>query len=63
MLNEREGILRPSPVSLPLTRTFAFIALSCKSATELVSVEALILRVKQPSPLPLAPLSSTPSLE
>ena len=50
MLNEREGILRPSPVSLPLTRTFAFSALSCKSATKLVSVEVLILRVKQPSP-------------
>ena len=35
-----------SPISLPLTRTIAFSAFSCKSAPELASVQGLILREK-----------------
>ena len=47
--------LRPSPISLPLTRTLASRALSCKSAPELASAQWLVLRdITAP---PLAPLS------
>ena len=46
---------RPSPMSLPLTRTLALSTLSCNSPTKLASVQGLIFKGK--TELPLAPLS------
>ena len=50
-LDSYADILWPSPISLPLTRTLALSALSGKSASELASIQGLILREKQHSPL------------
>ena len=51
-----ESWQRPSPVSLPLSRTLAPSALSCKWAPELASVQTRV-DLKGKTALPLAPLS------
>ena len=43
--------LWPSPISLPLTKTLALSALSCKSPPELASIQGLILSKGEHSPL------------